>query len=67
MHGIGKLRVAFDIDFSRVTTKVRRIDIGGVANLYAHFFVAEIADAVDFVGDDGLFTFARNQDERIKR
>ena len=65
LHSIGKFRVAFDIDFRRVTTKVRCVDIGGIANLHAHFFVAEIADGMNPVGDDGLFlALARCERER---
>ena len=65
LHGIGKFRVAFDIDFRRVATKVRRVDIGSVAYLHAHLFVAEIADGMNPVGDDGLFlALARCERER---
>ena len=65
LHGIGKFRVAFHIYFRRVATKVRRVAIGGVAYLHAHFFVAEIADGMNPVGDDGLFlALARCERER---
>ena len=67
LHGIGKFRVAFHIYFRRVTTKIRRINIGCVANLHAHFFMAEIANGMDLIGDDRLLVIARGQDQRIKR
>ena len=67
LDGIGKFRVTVHVDFRSIAAEIRRVNIGGIADLHAHLLVAEIVDGVDFIGDYRLLAFARNQGERVKR